>query len=312
MAPAESVEPAPALSGRILVTGARGFAGSHLMRRLGDRAVPADVDVLDADAIREAIRAEGFSAVAHLAATASVAQSWNQGADVWQVNAVGTVNVLDAVVAEAPGARVLVVSTAEIYGVADRFPTPEDSPAAPLSPYGASKVGAEVACGRVRRAEGLDVVVARSFPHVGPGQEESFAVGSWVHQIALAELSGGGTLHVGDLSVRRDLVDVRDVARAYELLLAPAVPADTYNVSSGHARELREVVELLIELAHCTVEVEQDSTRLRSVDIPILCGDASRLAEATGWSPKIPFEQTLADALEEARHAVQAADAAKV
>jgi GDP-4-dehydro-6-deoxy-D-mannose reductase len=282
------------------------------MRRLGDRAVRADVDILDADALREAVRAERFTAVAHLAATASVAQSWNLGADVWRVNAVGTVNVLDAVIAEAPGARVLVVSTAEIYGVADRIPTPEDSPAAPLSPYGASKVGAEVACGRARRAEGLDVVVARSFPHVGPGQEESFAVGSWVHQIALAELSGGGTLHVGDLSVRRDLVDVRDVARAYELLLAPAVPADTYNVASGHARELREVVELLVELARCTVEVEQDSNRLRSVDIPILCGDASRLAEATGWSPQIPLEHTLADALEEARHAVQAADAAKV
>lgn len=282
------------------------------MRRLGDRAVAADVDVLDADALREAIRAEGPAAVTHLAATASVAQSWNQGADVWQVNAVGTVNVLDAVVAEAPGARVLVVSTAEIYGVADRFPTREDARAAPLSPYGASKVGAEVACGRARRADGLDVVVARSFPHVGPGQEETFAVGSWVHQIALAELSGGGTLHVGDLTVRRDLVDVRDVARAYELLLAPAVPADTYNVASGHAWELREVVELLLELARCPVEVEQDSARLRSVDIPILCGDASRLAEATGWSPEIPLEQTLADALEEARHAVRAAEAAKV
>lgn len=282
------------------------------MRRLGERAIAADGDVLDADALREAIRAEGPAAVAHLAATASVAQSWNQGADVWQVNAVGTVNVLDAVVAEAPGARVLVVSTAEIYGVADRFPTREDARAAPLSPYGASKVGAEVACGRARRADGLDVVVARSFPHVGPGQEETFAVGSWVHQIALAELSGGGTLHVGDLTVRRDLVDVRDVARAYELLLASAVPAETYNVASGHARELSEVVELLIELARCPVEVEQDSARLRSVDIPILCGDASRLAEATGWSPEIPLEQTLADALEEARHAVQTAEAAKV
>ena len=312
MAPAESVEPAHALSGSILVTGARGFAGSHLMRRLGERAVPSDVDILDADGLREAIRAEAPAAVAHLAATASVAQSWNKGADVWQVNAVGTVNVLDAVATEAPGARVLVVSTAEVYGVADHFPTHEDAPAAPLSPYGASKLGAEVACGRARRADKLDVVVSRSFPHVGPGQEESFAVGSWVHQIALAELSGGGTLHVGDLTVRRDLVDVRDVARAYELLLTTAVPADTYNVASGRARELREVVELLVELARCPVEVEQDSGRLRSVDIPILCGDASRLAEATGWSPEIPLEQTLADALDEARRAVRTAETADV
>jgi GDP-4-dehydro-6-deoxy-D-mannose reductase len=282
------------------------------MRRLGERAVPAEADVLDADALRAAIRAEGPAAVAHLAATASVAQSWNRGAEVWQVNTVGTVNLLDAVAAEAPEARVLVVSTAEFYGAADRFPTPEDSGAAPLSPYGASKVGAEVACGRARRADGLEVVVARSFPHVGPGQEEIFAVGSWVLQLARAELAGGGTLHVGDLSVRRDLVDVRDVARAYELLLASAVPADTYNVASGHARELREVVELLVELARCPVEVEQDSARLRPVDIPILCGDASRLAEATGWSPEIPLEQTLADALDEARRAVRTAETADV
>jgi GDP-4-dehydro-6-deoxy-D-mannose reductase len=107
-------------------------------------------------------------------------------------------------------------------------------------------------------------------------------------------------------------VDVRDVARAYELLLTTTVPADTYNVASGHARELREVVELLVELARCPVEVEQDGDRLRPVDIPILCGDASRLAAATGWSPEIPLEQTLADALDEARRSVRTAETADV
>ena len=282
------------------------------MRRLGERAVPADVDVLDADGVREAIRAERPRAVVHLAAAASVSQSWNRGAEAWQVNAVGTVNVLDAVAAEAREARVLAVSTAEVYGAAEVVPTPEDAPVAPLSPYGASKAAAELACERARRADGLAVVVTRSFPHLGPGQDERFAVGSWVLQVARAELAGGGVLAVGDLTVRRDLLDVRDVARAYELLLDPGVSVGTYNVASGHARELREVVGLLVALADCTIEVARDPARLRSADIPVVCGDASRLAENIGWSPEIPLEQTLADALDEARRALRTAETAGV
>jgi len=282
------------------------------MRRLGERAVPADVDVLDADALREVIRAERPRAVVHLAAAASVSQSWNRGAEAWQVNAVGTVNLLDAVTAEAREARVLAVSTAEVYGAAEALPTPEDAPVAPLSPYGASKAAAELACERSRRADGLALVVTRSFPHLGPGQDERFAVGSWVLQVARAELAGGGVLEVGDLAVRRDFLDVRDVARAYEALLDPGVPLGTYNVASGHAPALREVVELLVELAACTIHVPQDPARLRSADIPIVCGDASRLAEATGWSPEIPLEQTLAVVLDEARRAVRTAETADV
>ncbi|MGI8607163.1 MAG: GDP-mannose 4,6-dehydratase [Gaiellaceae bacterium] len=300
------------MSGRILVTGARGFAGSHLMRRLGERAVPAAVDVLDADAVRAAVRAERPLAVVHLAAAASVARSWNRGAEAWQGNVVGTVNLLDAVAVEAPAARVLAVSTAEVYGRAEVVPTPEDGPLAPLSPYGASKAASELACERSHRADGLAIVVTRSFPHLGPGQDERFAVGSWVLQVARAELAGGGALQVGDLTVRRDLLDVRDVARAYEALLDPGVPAGIYNVATGRARELREVVELLVELAGCTIEVERDPARLRPADIPVLCGDGSRLSETTGWSPQIPLEQSLADALDEARRAVRTAETVDV
>jgi GDP-4-dehydro-6-deoxy-D-mannose reductase len=282
------------------------------MRRLGERAVPSDVDVLDADVLREAIRAERPGAVVHLAAAASVSESWNRGAEAWQVNAVGTVNLLDAVTAEAPEARVLAISTADVYGAAEVVPTPESASVAPLSPYGASKAAAELACERARRANGLAIVVTRSFPHVGPGQDERFAVGSWVLQVARAELAGGGVLEVGDLAVRRDFLDVRDVVRAYELLLHPGIPVGTYNVASGHARELREVVELLVDLADCTIEVTPDSARLRSIDIPVVCGDASRLAEVTGWAPEIPLEQSLADALDEARRAVRTAETADV
>ena len=183
------------------------------------------------------------------------------------MNTVGTVNVLEAARTQAPECRVLVASTGEVYGRARRVPTPEDEPLEPRSPYAASKAAAEVACDQARRA-GLDVVVARAFQHEGPGRDERFAVGSWAAQIARAEEAGGGTVRVGDLSAKRDIVDVRDVCRAYELLLDPSVPAGTYNVAGGRAVEMREVLELLVGLAEAPIEVEPDPARSRPSDLP--------------------------------------------
>ncbi len=217
----------------------------------------------------------------------------------------GTVNVLEAVREHAPEARVLAVSTGEVYGRADEIPTTEDAPLAPLSPYAASKAAAEIACGRAARVDDLDVVVCRSFPHSGPGQTEQFAIGSWVRQIARLEEAGGGAVVVGDLSVERDITDVRDVCRAYRMLLDPGVPAGTYNVASGRAVPLRRVLELLVSMARCPVTVEQDPARFRRAELPVLGGNASRLRLATGWAPEIPLEQTLADALGEARASVE-------
>ncbi len=265
------------MGGRALVTGAQGFVGRHLLAELGDQAVPLEADVTDFEALAEAIRQEKPRAVVHLAAHSSVASTWEREREVWLVNAVGTVNLLEAVRGAQPR---------------------------PLSPYAASKAAAELAAGRARRADGLAVVVARSFPHIGPGQAEVFAVGSWTSQIARLEDEGGGTLRVGDLDVERDLTDVRDVCRAYRLLLDPAVPLETYNVASGTAVRLAEVVDLLLGLARCPIEVERDPARTRPVDIPVQRGDASRLAEATGWRPSIPLEQTLRDALDYARAAL--------
>jgi GDP-4-dehydro-6-deoxy-D-mannose reductase len=216
---------------------------------------------------------------------------------------VGTVNVLEAARREQPGARVLFPSTGEVYGRAERVPTPEDEPVAPLSPYAASKAAAELACAQAAPGTGIDVVVARAFNHEGPGRDERFAVGSWTSQIVRLEAEGGGTLLVGDLSAERDLTDVRDVCRAYSLLLDPAAPAGTYNVASGRAVPMARVLELLVEQAGVPVKVEQEETRLRPADIPRLAGDASRLRAATGWEREIPLERTLADTLEAARQA---------
>jgi GDP-4-dehydro-6-deoxy-D-mannose reductase len=288
---------------RVLVTGAGGFVGRHLRGELGESFVPFEGDVLDGAALAAAVREVRPRGVVHLAAESSVADSWEDAARVWSVNVVGTVNVLEAVRRERPAGRVLFPSTGEVYGRAELVPTPEDEPVAPVSPYAASKAAGELACAQAARGSGLDVVVARAFNHEGPGRDERFAVGSWASQIVGLEPEGGGTLLVGDLSAERDLTDVRDVCRAYALLLDPSVPSGTYNVASGKPVPMRRVLGLLVERASVPIQVERDASRLRPADIPRVAGDPSRLRAATGWAPEIPLERTLADTLDAARQA---------
>jgi GDP-4-dehydro-6-deoxy-D-mannose reductase len=279
---------------RVLVTGAGGFVGRHLRVELGDAFVPFEGDVLDVEALAAGVRAA--DAVVHLAAESSVAASWEDAFQSWRVNVDGTVNVLAAVRAERPDARVLFASTGEVYGNAARIPTPEDDPVRPISPYAKSKAAAELACSVSR----LDVVVARAANHEGPGRDERFAVGSWTRQLARLGAEGGKLL-VGDLSAERDILDVRDVCRAYRLLLDPSVPVGTYNISSGETVTMARVVDVLVGLAEVPVEVERDESRVRPAEIQRLAGDPSRLRAATDWQPEIPLEQTLADALAGAR-----------
>jgi len=279
----------------VLVTGPAGFVGGHLRDELGASFVPFEGDVLDPQALSLAVRDVG--AVVHLAAESSVAASWTDAFRAWHVNVDGTVNVLEAVRAERPDARVLLASTCEVYGNATRIPTPEDEPVRPISPYAASKAAAELAAS----VSGLDVVVARATNHEGPGRDDRFAIGSWTRQIARLEASGGGVLLVGDLATERDLLDVRDVCRAYRLLLDETVPGGTYNVASGETVTMKRVVELLAGLARVPVQVERDEARVRPAEIPRLAGDPAKLRAATGWRPEIPLERTLGDTLAAAR-----------
>ena len=287
------------MTGPVLVTGGQGFVGAHLLRLLDDAVAP-DADVTDPVALRAAVHEIRPHAVVHLAALSNVADSFRDPAGVWQVNAIGTVNLLEAVRAECPGARVLVVSTGEVYGDADVVPTPESAPPMPRSPYAASKAAAELAA----LQPGLDVVVARAFQHEGPGRDDRFAIGSWTLQLAELERAGGGALRIGNLEVERDITDVRDVCRAYEALLDRSVAGSVYNVASGRAVSLREVVDRLVALSRVPVSVEPDPGRMRRSDVAVVCGDPSKLRAATGWKPEIPLERTLADTLETAREAV--------
>jgi GDP-4-dehydro-6-deoxy-D-mannose reductase len=266
--------------------------------------VPFQGDVREPDELLAAVREAAPVAVVHLAARSSVGGSWGRSAETWQVNTAGTVNLVDAVLEAAPQARLLFVSTGEVYGRAEDLPTKESSRTAPLSPYAASKLAAEIACEQAARSAGLDVVVARAFQHEGPGRDERFAIGSWTRQIAELELRGGGELLVGDLSGERDMTDVRDVCRAYRLLLDPAVPPGTYNVASGRKYSLAQIVEMLVESARAPVSVSVDTARLRPSEIEVVWGDPSKLEQATGWKPDIPIRQTLEDALDYARAVV--------
>ena len=243
-------------------------------------------------------------AVVHLAAVSSVGDSWRRTAETWDVNTIGTVNLVEALLAEAPDARLVLASTGEVYGRADELPTGEEAAVAPTSPYAASKAAAEIACLQAARSRALDVVVARAFQHEGPGRDERFAIGSWTRQIAELEQRDGGELKVGDLSAQRDISDVRDVCRAYGLLLDQGVPAGTYNIASGEKTSLSAIVDLLVETARCPIEIVPDPARLRPGEIPVVWGDASKLRAATGWMPEIPLRQTLADALDYAREVV--------
>ncbi|HTD37945.1 MAG TPA: GDP-mannose 4,6-dehydratase [Candidatus Limnocylindrales bacterium] len=296
---------------RVLVTGARGFVGRHLtaaLRARGHEVVEADhgphddalpVDVTDALAVRAAFDLARPDAVAHLAAQASVPASLADPAATLAVNARGTLHVLDAARAVAEDGmrpRVLVVSTGDVYGVQprERYPLRESAPPLPRSPYAASKAAAEALAQAYAHSFGVDAVVTRAFNHIGPGQDERFAVAAFAAQIARVAAGGEHVVSVGNLEASRDFLDVRDVCEAYALLLEGRGGAgEIYNVCSGTAMTMREMLRRLIEIAHVAVEVREDPARMRPADVPVSVGDAAKLREATGWAPRIPLAAAL-------------------
>jgi GDP-4-dehydro-6-deoxy-D-mannose reductase len=287
---------------RAYITGGEGFVGGWLQAHLqacGDDVVAPFVDITDGPAIRDAIVAARPDAVYHLAAVTSVGESWGAPQRTFEINAVGTLNVLEAARLVPGGPTVLLVCSAEVYGRVEEadLPLTEESPLRPVSPYAASKVAAEFLGLQAYLAHGLPVVRVRAFNHIGPGQAPAFVVSSLARQIAEVRLRGGGVVKVGNLASRRDFTDVRDVVRAYRLLVERGEPGEVYNVCSGRAVAVEEVASQLIGLAGGDVRLEVDPERVRAVEVPVLRGEASRLAARTGWAPEIPLEDTLADIL---------------
>jgi len=289
---------------RALITGGKGFVGQWLAAHLedaGDEVVVIDVetDVSDGPALRQVVADASPEAIYHLAALTHVGESWEKPSEVLKVNVLGTAEVLAAARALPSPPTVLVVSSAEVYGVVspEQLPLREDAPTAPATPYAASKMAVEAVALQAWRGYRQPVIVVRPFNHIGPGQSPNFAVPALAKRIAEARRAGSRSLRVGTLTTRRDFTDVRDVVVAYRLLIAHGVPGTIYNVCSGKDVAISEVAEQLLALAHAELKLEVDPDLVRPVDVPVLRGDAGLLRAATGWSPSIPLATTLADVM---------------
>jgi GDP-4-dehydro-6-deoxy-D-mannose reductase len=310
----------------ILVTGAAGFAGSHLLDLLAEEAVrvvairkpgvgaetqaayPAvtwmEVDLLDRDAMRRVVGEFAPAAVYHLAGAPHVGQSWSAATETLAVNVMGTHSLFEALRLERVASRVVVPSSAYVYRPAERALT-EDDPVEATNPYAVSKVATELAVVRAARVDGIHAVAARAFNHIGPRQDPSFFASGVARQVALIEAGRlEPVIRVGNLESRRDLTDVRDTVRAYRALADRGTPGRAYNVCSGQAYRMRDLLDAIVARARVTVAVQPDPHRFRPSDTPLLLGDPSLLKQATGWEPRVPITQTLHDLLEYWRRAV--------
>lgn len=258
-------------------------------------------DIGDFTSMRTAIAAIQPERIFHLAAQSHVPTSWNAPADTLHVNIIGQVNLFEAMRSTDNHARVHVAGSSEEYGLvhADEVPMTEHNPLRPLSPYAVSKVAQDRLAYQYFQSYGLETIVTRGFNHCGPRQTENFVVATLAKQIADIEAGlQAPVMQVGDLQSKRDLTDVRDIARAYSMLLERGTPGEVYNIGSGTTRAVREVLEGLLALTDVSIEVKQDEARMRPSDVKILWADDRKFRAITGWRPEIPFETTLRDTLD--------------
>ncbi|MGH2837450.1 MAG: GDP-mannose 4,6-dehydratase [Thermoleophilaceae bacterium] len=290
-----------------LVTGGGGFAGRHLVEHLRARGedvvapTRTEVDLLDPAGAREAIAQAEPARVFHLAALASVGRSWEEPRRTLAENQEMALNLLEAVNQEAGEARVLIASSGEVYGPPAELPVTENAPLRPQSPYALSKASTDMLGALYSDARGLALVRTRAFNHAGPGQSDTYVVGTLTRQVAEAEAAGQGevTLHTGNPGSARDFIDVRDVVAAYELAIS--LEPGAYNVASERAVAVSELIEIVRTHTQLDVRHEVDPERVREHDVREVRGSAAKLRDATGWEPRIPLEQTVSDALAEWR-----------
>jgi GDP-4-dehydro-6-deoxy-D-mannose reductase len=307
----------------VLVTGADGFVGRWVLRallaaghevvaavQLGERRAGGfsgaewarvqsmPLELGDVGSVRQ-VAARQFDAVIHLAAVASGGDALKDPGVAWAVNAAGTARLLGEFgrrrSRDETDPLVLFASSAEVYGAGPPRPLVETDPVAPRSPYAASKAAAELAAAETRLRTGLRVVVARAFPHTGPGQDERFVAPAFARRLRGARLAGARVVKVGNLGPVRDFLDVRDVAAAYVALLERGVPGEVYNIARGQGISLHELFGRLAGIVGVDAIPEPDPEFLRATEIPMLVGNSGKLRAATGWTPGIPLDQTLRD-----------------
>jgi len=310
---------------RVLITGITGFVGSHFAEHALEQGVEVygsyrwrsktenidhlagrirlvEGDLRDLSSVQHLLEASRPDAIIHLAAQSFVGSSWQAPAETLLTNTLAQVNLLEAVRQRSGRPRFLVVGSSEEYGAVfeSELPITEDSPLRPLSPYAVSKVTQDLLGYQYFKSYRLPIVRSRAFNHEGPRRGDVFVTSNFARQIA--EIEAGlrePVIHVGTLKTKRDFSDVRDIVRGYWLLLERGEPGEVYNLCSGKAWAIGEVLDFLIgETSVRPIAVREDPARLRPSDVPVLLGDASRIQRAVGWQPEFPFAQTLRDMLD--------------
>ena len=303
------------------ITGIRGFAGTHLARTLlasayrvqgcdqanlppsardplAGRVECRACDIRSLPDLAEAVREAKPDVVFHLAAMTYVPEGEKDPRALFEANFTGTLNVLEAIRREAPEARLVLVSSSEVYGKVrpEETPVRVTQPEAPVHLYGLSKLMGEQLVRLYERSHGLSAVILRPFNHIGPGQSDRFVCSSFARQVASIDAGlQEPLLRVGNLRAIRDFTDVRDVVRGYRLAAERCPPGALHQIASGAGVSIEEVLKRILALSDVRVEVQHDPDRMRSTDIPVVVGDPSEFTEATGWRPEVPLAQSLAD-----------------
>ena len=310
----------------VLITGITGFAGSHLaeyvlashpdvevhgivrwrsrrdnIAHLGDRIKLHEADLNDFVSLKKALAESRPERIFHLAAQSFVPSSWRLPAETFAVNAVGQVNLFEAVLDLKLSPRIQIAGSSEEYGHVrpDEVPMTEDNPLRPLSPYAVSKVAQDLLGYQYFMSYGLKAVRTRGFNHTGPRRGEVFVTSNFAKQIA--EIENGKkppVIHVGNLEAKRDFTDVRDMVRAYWLACEKGKPGEVYNIGSGRTIAMKDMLDILLSLSPAKVKVVVDPARLRPSDVPILYSDCRKFVALTKWKPRIPLEKTLEDLLD--------------
>ncbi|MCY3781058.1 MAG: GDP-mannose 4,6-dehydratase [Chloroflexi bacterium] len=314
---------------RVLITGAGGFVGNHLAAHLG-RALPNAqlvgttlfpsevvhsavgenhlIDLKDYAIVRALLADCRPDAIYHLAAQAFVPRSFEDPWETLENNIRAQLNITQACLELELRPRILIVSSAEIYGEVspEQLPMGEDAEIRPTNPYSVSKVAQDMLGLQYYLSHGLPIMRARPFNHIGPGQNSRFVAPAFATQIAaIEEGRREAVIYVGNLAAKRDFTDVRDIVRAYRMIVASGQPGEAYNVASGLAYSIQELLDTLLGLSEARIETRIDSERLRPVDVPEIRGDASKLQRDTGWQPTFTFEQTLHDVLADCRQRIR-------